>query len=119
MYNYVMISAAKERTITMDFQALQIFAGFSSSSIFIASNLPMVHKALRTRNLRSYSLGQIALANLGNLIHWIYVSGLPMGPIWALHTFNTLVTVLMLVFYLRYEGFPRAALGTGALEVKS
>jgi hypothetical protein len=102
----------------MDFQTLQLFAGFTSSSIFIASNLPMVYKALRTRNLRSYSLGQIALANLGNLIHWIYIGGLPWGPIWALHTFNTLVTVFMLACYLRYEVLGGLSPKVGQLEMQ-
>ncbi len=92
----------------MDLQSMQMLAGFTSSAIFIASNLPMLYKAYRTRNLRSYSLGHIGLANLGNLIHWLYVATLPAGPIWWLHGFNTLVAVLMLAGYLRDDG-PRPA----------
>lgn len=80
-----------------------IMAGFISGTIFIFSNLPMIIKAFLTKDLKSYSLGHIGLANLGNWIHWIYVAGLPVGPIWFLHGFNTLVAVLMLAFYLRYE----------------
>lgn len=80
-----------------------LIAGSISAIIFVGSNLPMLAKALTTRNLKSYSLGQIGMANLGNLIHWIYVIGLPVGPIWFLHGFNTLVAGLMLAFYLRYE----------------
>ena len=82
---------------------IAIMAGFISGAIFIFSNLPMIVKAFHTKDLKSYSLGHIGLANLGNLIHWIYVVGLPVGPIWFLHGFNTLVAVLMLAFYLHYE----------------
>lgn len=81
----------------------QVLAGFVSSMIFIGSNFPMVFKALKTRDLRSYSLGQIGLANLGNMLHWLYVVGLPVGPVWLLHGFNSAVAVLMLGLYVRYE----------------
>jgi hypothetical protein len=81
----------------------QLLAGTLSSIIFVGSNFPMVSKALRTRDLASYSLGHIGLANVGNLLYWLYVSALPVGPIWFLHAFNTLVGVLMLGLYLRHE----------------
>jgi len=87
----------------MESQHVQVAAGFVSSAIFMISNFPMLYKAITTKNLRSYSLGQIGLANIGNMLHWVYVAGLPFGPIWFLHGFNTAVTVLMLIFYLRYE----------------
>jgi uncharacterized protein with PQ loop repeat len=88
---------------------LQIAAGSLSSILFITSSLPMVTKAIRTHNLRSYSLANILLANLGNLVYWIYVLALPVGPVWFLHGFNTLVAVVMLALYLRH----RAAADTG------
>ena len=87
----------------MDITQLQITAGAISSLLFVSSNLPMLVKAFKTKDMKSYSLGNIALSNLGNLIHWVYVSGLPLGPIWFLHSFFTLTTALMLVWYLRYE----------------
>lgn len=87
----------------MDTNQIQVYAGVISSVIFIFSNLPMVFKALKTRDLKSYSLGYLALSNLGNLIHWVYISSLPVGPIWFLHGFFTLVTGLMLICYLRFE----------------
>jgi hypothetical protein len=87
----------------MDVQHVQVVAGFISSCIFICSNLPMLYKALITKDLRSYSLAHIGLANVGNLLHWVYVAGLPVGPIWWLHGFNTAVAMLMLGFYVRYE----------------
>jgi hypothetical protein len=62
----------------------------------------MLVKAGRTRDLASYSLGNIALANLGNLIYAIYVFSLPLGPVWALHGFHLGASGLMLFWYLRY-----------------
>ena len=87
----------------MEFQTVQIVAGSISSFFFITSNLPMLLKAFKTKNLRSYSLSNIILNNIGNLIYWLYISSLPLGPIWFMHTFYTITTLLMLVGYLRYE----------------
>jgi hypothetical protein len=63
----------------------------------------MLVKAFRTKNLRSYSLSNIVLINVGNLIYWLYISNLPFGPIWVLHTFYTVAEIFMLLWYLRYE----------------
>ena len=63
----------------------------------------MVLKAVRTRDMGSYSLAHISLANVGNLLYWLYVLALPVGPVWLLHGFNTLVALLMLGLYLRHE----------------
>lgn len=87
----------------MELQSLQIIAGTASSLMFVSSNLPMLWKAFSTKNLRSYSLAHIGLSNCGNFIFWLYVAGLPLGPIWFLHSFNTLAAGLMLIWYLRYE----------------
>ena len=76
--------------------SLPTLAGLTSTVIFAASTLPMLLKAHRTRDLASYSLGQIALANVGNAVHSIYVYSLPPGPIWMLHTFYLASTALML-----------------------
>ena len=82
---------------------LQMIAGFTSSMIFVTSNLPMLFKAFRTKDLKSYSPIHIVLSNVGNLLYWLYVVSLPVGPIWFLHGFFTVSTLLMLAFYLRYE----------------
>ncbi len=82
--------------ITMEMQRVQFMAGIVSSSMFVIGTLPMLLKAFRTRDLKSYSLGNIALSNVGNLVNWIYVSSLPLGPIWFLHGFSTVATGLML-----------------------
>jgi len=71
--------------------------------IFAGSTLPMLVKAWRTRDLSSYSLGNILLANIGNIVHSVYIFSLPPGPIWALHSFYVMSTGLMLVWYLRYD----------------
>ena len=72
-------------------------------AIFALSTLPMLIKARRSKNLMSYSFGNLLLANLGNVVHSIYVVSLPVGPIWGLHTFYLITTGLMLVWYLRYS----------------
>lgn len=70
--------------------------------LFAISTLPMLIKAARTKELNSYSRGNLVLANLGNAVHSIYVFQLPAGPIWALHSFYILASGLMLFWHLRY-----------------
>jgi hypothetical protein len=96
----------KDRTMDMN---LPIIAGTISTSMFALSTLPMLLKACRTKDLKSYSLGNILLANAGNAIHSVYVFHLPAGPIWLLHSFHLVTTGLMLIWYLRYEGWPAVA----------
>jgi hypothetical protein len=80
-----------------------VIAGLLSTGLFALGNIPMVVKAVKTQDLRSYSRKQILLNNAGNVIHWIYVASLPIGPIWLLHGFHTIVTMLMLFWHFRYE----------------
>jgi hypothetical protein len=87
----------------MDIQTLQVFAGFTSTAMFVTGNLPMLLKAYKTKNLKSYSLGHIVLGTLGNLTYWLYIASLPFGPVWILQGFFTLSSLLMLFGYLRYE----------------
>jgi uncharacterized protein with PQ loop repeat len=82
---------------------LAVIAGSISSVIFAASVMPMLIKALRTRDLSSYSPGNLVLANLGNLVHSVYVVSLPAGPLWALHGFYLITTGFMLAMYLRHR----------------
>lgn len=86
--------------------SVPILAGAASTAIFAASTLPMLYKAGRTKDLGSYSLGNILLSNVGNLIHSVYIFSLPTGPIWLLHSFYLVTTALMLVWYLKYERSP-------------
>ncbi len=82
---------------------LPVVAGSISTAVFVLSTLPMLLKAYRTKDLGSYSLGNILLSNVGNLIYSVYVFDLPPGPIWLLHSFYLVSTALMLFWYLRYE----------------
>lgn len=91
---------------------LPILAGMVSTTIFAGSVLPMLLKAARTRELSSYSLGNIALANIGNAVHSVYVVHLPPGPIWVLHLFYVVSSALMLYWCLRFRPPPSSpALG--------
>jgi hypothetical protein len=67
------------------------------------SQLPMLIKAGRTKDLASYSPLNIVLSNVGNLIYAVYVFNLPPGPIWAMHMFYLTATGLMLFWYLRHR----------------
>ena len=87
----------------MNGHSLQVLAGFASSIIFISSNLPMLFKAFKTKDLSSYSLGHLLLGNLGNTVYWLYVLSLPIGPVWFLQGFFSIASALMLFCYLRYE----------------
>jgi hypothetical protein len=81
---------------------LPTVAGVTSTVIFAGGTVPMLVKARRSRDLVSYSLGNIALANLGNVVHSVYVFSLPAGPIWLLHGFYLVSSGLMLGWYVRY-----------------
>ena len=93
--------------------SLPVLAGIASTAIFAGSTMPMLGKALRTRNLGSYSLGNLLLANAGNLVHSVYVFSLEPGPLWALHSFYLASTAFMLTWYLRFEFLPQRRRGAG------
>jgi hypothetical protein len=97
-------------------------AGTIATVIFAVGTLPMVVKAARTKDLRSYSRSNILLSNMGNVIHSVYVFSLPAGPIWALHSFYLTTTALMLVWYLRYaaaRGYTGLPTPVGGAELVS
>jgi hypothetical protein len=83
--------------------SLSVLAGSVSTAVFVASALPMLVKAARTKDLGSYSVGNILLANLGNVLYAVYVFSLPVGPIWALHSFYMVSSFAMLVMWLSYR----------------
>jgi uncharacterized protein with PQ loop repeat len=87
----------------MDSHSIQVMAGVTSSMIFVSSNLPSLFKAFKTKDMGSYSLGQLILGNVGNWVYWLYVRSLPVGPVWYLQAFFTTASGLMLFSYLRYE----------------
>lgn len=82
---------------------LPIIAGTVATVVFAVSNLPMLRKALRTRDVSSYSLASLAMINAANVVYSIYVFSLPVGPIWALHTFYLVSCATMLVLCLGHR----------------
>jgi hypothetical protein len=90
-------------------EQVQILAGSIAGLIFAAGSCSMLAKAWQSRDLSSYSPGQLILNNIGNLFYWLYVVSLPFGPIWFMHSFCTLVSLLMLKWYYTYRTAPAAA----------
>jgi uncharacterized protein with PQ loop repeat len=88
---------------------LPLLAGSASTLIFAVSYLPMLVKAFRTKDLGSYSGSSLLLTNLGNAVHSFYVYSLPAGPIWVLHTFYLVTSILMTGWYLHFTRGARAA----------
>jgi hypothetical protein len=86
--------------------SLPVVCGLVSTVTFVIGTLPMLLKAAKTRDLSSYSLGNIVLANVGNVVNTVYILSLPPGPVWALHGFNLVATALMLFWYVRYTLIP-------------
>lgn len=93
---------------------LPVLAGTLSTVLFAAGMLPMLIKAARTRDLASYSLGNLVLSNVANLVHSLYVFNLPAGPIWALHLAYVFASALMLAWWLRYREAGHD--GTGSMQ---
>src|SRR4051794_34180896 len=81
---------------------LAIGAGVASTALFVGSYLPMLYRAVRTRNLASYSRSSLVMANVGNVVHALYIYGLPPGPLWFLHGFYLAASGLMLGLHLRH-----------------
>lgn len=82
--------------------SLPVTAGVIATVVFASSTLPMLGKAVRSKDLASYSRGNLVLANVGNAVYSVYVFSLPPGPIWLLHTFYIVSSALMLIWSLRY-----------------
>ena len=88
-------------------EQVQMLAGSVAGLIFAAGSVDMVVKAWRTKDLRSYSLGYLVLNNVGDVFYWLYVASLPFGPIYFMHAFFTLVSLLMLIWYFTYRTAPQ------------
>jgi hypothetical protein len=91
--------------MTMDAK-VSVLAGMVSTVLFAASLLPMLRKAWQTKDLRSYSLDSLLLTNVANVVHSVYVFDLPPGPIWFLHAFYLLASIVLLGLYMRHEWWP-------------
>ena len=93
----------------MSMQDAGVVAGTLSTTLFVFSYLPMLVKAAKTRDLRSYSAGNLVVANIGNVVHSVYVFTLPAGPLWLLHSFYVVSSALMLFWWWRYRSRHRNA----------
>ena len=80
-----------------------LLAGLASTTLFVVSYLPMLYRAVRTRDLSSYSRASLVLANIGNVVQAIYICSLPVGPIWYLHGFYLAASALMLTLHIRHS----------------
>lgn len=87
----------------MDTLTISLIAGTVSSLIFVGSHVPTLVKAYRTKDVHSYSCAHLVLVNLGNIIYWLYVISLPVGPVWILHSCYTIFSGLFLIMYLRLQ----------------
>jgi uncharacterized protein with PQ loop repeat len=79
---------------------IPMIAGTVAIVVFAVSNLPMLRKAMRTRDVSSYSLSSVAMINAANVLYSLYVFSLPGGPMWALHAFYVVSCAIMLVLCL-------------------
>jgi hypothetical protein len=86
-----------------------LVAGLASTTLFVVSYLPMLYRALRTRDLGSYSRASLVLANIGNVVQAVYIYSLPVGPIWFLHGFYLAASALMLGLHIRHTHRDSAA----------
>jgi uncharacterized protein with PQ loop repeat len=81
---------------------LATLAGAISTSLFAAANVPMVVRAVRTKDMTSYSLSALIVSNGANIVHTAYVVSLPFGPIWVLHGFYLVSMALMITMRIRF-----------------
>ncbi|WP_212743189.1 hypothetical protein [Microbacterium sp. 2FI] len=95
---------------------IAIVAGTASTVVFAVSNLPMLRKALRTGDVSSYSLASLVMINAANVVYSLYVFSLPLGPIWALHSFYVISCGVMLWLCVRQR---RAVVRASADSVQS
>jgi uncharacterized protein with PQ loop repeat len=82
--------------------SLPTLAGTFATIVFACGTLPMLGKAVRSKDLTSYSTGNLVLANVGNAFYSVYVFHLPPGPVWFLHGFYLVSSGLMLFWNRRY-----------------
>ena len=107
---------ARPQVPSVERMNLPLIAGSVSTLLFATSMLPMLVKAVRTKDLSSYSFSYLAMTNVANLVHSVYVFNLPLGPIWLLHGFYLTASVLMLVWFVRFRA-PRTVASAPAPTV--
>ena len=77
-------------------------AGTVATAVFASSTAPMVWRAARSRDMTSYSRPSLALTNVANAIHTVYVLSLPLGPVYVLHSVHVVVAFFMLCWHVRH-----------------
>ena len=88
--------------------AFLLIAGTTFTIIFAASALLMLLRAYRTRELTSYSRGNIIKVNTGKVVHSVYVYSLLAGCRSVCCTASTWSPqAIMLVWCPRYEWHPQ------------
>ncbi|MGB3828223.1 MAG: hypothetical protein WA962_05550 [Ornithinimicrobium sp.] len=93
-------------------------AGTIATAVFAGSTAPMVWRAARTRDMTSYSRPSLALTNVANAIHTVYVLSLPLGPVYVLHSVHVVVAFFMLCWHVRHvRTAPKDRLGKLARPV--
>ena len=100
-------------------QQLQVVAGSVAGLIFAMGSVNMLFRAWRTKDLTSYSMGQLVLNNIGNLFYWWYVLSLPFGPIYFMHGFFTAASLLMLIWYSAHRAGPATSINKSQLNLNS
>jgi len=103
----------------MDVRAMALAAGTASTTLFVVSYLPMLIRAIRTRDLRSYSRSSLVIANVGNVVQAGYIISLPVGPLWFLHGFYLVSSALMLALHLRHAPSPTATESVSSASLRS
>ena len=89
-------------------------AGIASTLIFAGSTLPMVARAVRTRDVSSYSRSHLFMTNAGNAVHSMYIASLPPGPVWLLHGMYSGVSAFMFAAHVRWSPAPDCGFGWSA-----
>ena len=79
--------------------SLAVAAGGVAGFLFCMAQLPMLVKAYRTKDLKSYSPSNLAIAAVGNFLYFPYVISLPFGPAFFIHLFMTAATWAMLIMW--------------------
>ena len=78
-------------------------AGLVAGVFFVVAQGPMLIKALRTKDLKSYSPAFLVIAAVGNILYWPYILTLPFGAAFFIHIFMSLSTWLMLFFWWKWR----------------
>ena len=87
-----------------------VLAGLMSTTLFVASYLPMLYRAVTTRDLGPPTAGRVwCWPTSATSFSRSTSYSLPTGPIWFLHGFYLGASALMLGLHLRHIGMDSAS----------